>query len=62
MSKGVHKVFKTIVKKISQEMIPLGEYGSEFSHFIPEPRKFSEVKKNSRLNKETLAKGNYEGD
>ena len=26
-------------------MPPLGESGSEVSHFIPEPRKFSEVKK-----------------
>ena len=26
-------------------MPPLGESGSEVSHFIPEPRNFSEVKK-----------------
>ena len=26
-------------------MAPLGEYGSEISHFIPKPRKSSEVKK-----------------
>ena len=45
MGKGLHKVFKTVVKEISQDLIPLGESGSEFSHFIPEPRNFSEVKK-----------------
>ena len=36
-------MFKTVVKDISQDLTPLGEYGSEFSHFIPEPRNFSEV-------------------
>ena len=45
MGKGSHKAFKTFVKEISQELIPLGEYGSEVSHFIPEPRNFSEVTK-----------------
>ena len=43
MSKGLHKVFKTGVKKTSQDFPPLEEYGSEVSHFIPEPRTFSEV-------------------
>ena len=38
MVKGLHKVFSTLVKEISQELTPLGESGSEFSHFIPEPR------------------------
>ena len=28
-----------------QELTALGESGSEFSHFIPELRKFAEVKK-----------------
>ena len=28
-------------------MTPLGESGSEVSHFIPEPRNFAEVKKSS---------------
>ena len=45
MGKGLHKVFKTIVKDISQDLPPLGESGSEVSHFIPEPRNFAEVKK-----------------
>ena len=45
MSKGLHKVFKTVVKDISQSLTHLGESGSEVSHFIPEPRNFSEVKK-----------------
>ena len=45
MGKGLHKVFSTVVKEIFQELIALGESGSEFSHFIPEPRNFSEVTK-----------------
>ena len=45
MGKCLHKVFSTVVKKISQELTPLGESGSEVSHFIPEPRNFAEVKK-----------------
>ena len=44
MGKGLHKVFKTMVKDISQDLPPLGESGSEVSHFIPEPRNFAEVK------------------
>ena len=44
MGKGLHKVFKTVVKEILQELLLLGESGSAFSHFIPEPRNFSEVK------------------
>ena len=44
MRKGLHKVFSTFVKEISQELITLGESGSEVSHFIPIPRNFSEVK------------------
>ena len=45
MGKGLHKVFSTFVKEILQELIPLGESGSEVSHFIPEPRNFAEVTK-----------------
>ena len=45
MGKGLHKVFSTVVKQISQELKSLGESGSEVPHFIPEPRKFAEVKK-----------------
>ena len=43
MDKGLHKVFKTFLKEISQELTPLRESDSEVSHFIPEPRNFSEV-------------------
>ena len=43
--KGLHKVFSMVVKEIFQELTPLGESGSEVSHFIPEPRNFSEVTK-----------------
>ena len=45
MGKGLHKVFKTVVKYISQELPPLGESGSEVPHFIPEPKYFAEVTK-----------------
>ena len=45
MGKGLHKVFSTVVKEISQELKALGESGSEVSHFIPDPRNFSEVTK-----------------
>ena len=44
MGKGLHKLFNTVVKEISQELTPLEEFGSEFYHFIPEPRNFAEVK------------------
>ena len=45
MGKCLHKVFSTVVKEISQELTPLGESGSEVSHFIPDPRNFAEVTK-----------------
>ena len=35
MGKYLHKVFKNIVKDILQDFPPLGESGSEVSHFIP---------------------------
>ena len=47
VGKGLHNIFKTVVKDISKHLPPLGEYGSEVSYFIPEPRNFSEVKKMS---------------
>ena len=45
MGKGLHKVFKNVVKYIQQYLLPLRESSSEVSHFIPEPRNFSEVTK-----------------
>ena len=45
MGKGLHKVFSTVVKDISQELTPLVESSSEVSHFILDPRKFAEVNK-----------------
>ena len=48
MGKGLHKVFSTVVKDISRELTPLGESGSEVSHFIPEPINFVEVTKLSK--------------
>ena len=43
MGKGLHKIFLTVVKDISHELTRLGEYGSEVSHFIPEPINICEV-------------------
>ena len=45
MGKGLHKVFSTIVKDISQELTNFGETGSEVSHFIPKTRNFAGVTK-----------------
>ena len=45
MVKGLHKIFGTVVKEILQEFTALGESGSEFYHFIPEPRNFAEETK-----------------
>ena len=45
MGKSLHKVFSTVVKEISQELTPLGESGSEVSHYITEPKNFAEVTK-----------------
>ena len=47
MGKGLHKVFKTFVKYIPQDLPPLGESGSEVSHFIPEPRNISKPNEQS---------------
>ena len=44
MGKGLNKVFKTVVKELSQDLL-LAEYGSEISHIIPEPRNLDEVTK-----------------
>ena len=35
MGKGLHKVFLSVVKEISQELTPLEKSRSEVSHFIP---------------------------
>ena len=43
MGKGLHKVFKTVVKDISQKLTPLDESGSELSYFIPDPRNFADL-------------------
>ena len=58
MGKGLHKVFKTVVKDISQYLPPMEESGSEVSHFIPETRNFSEVKKLSENIKKPWLKAN----
>ena len=35
MGKGLHRVFRTIISEILQELSNFGETGSEVSHFIP---------------------------
>ena len=45
VGKCLHKVFKTVVKDIPQDLQPLGESDSEYSYFIPESRNFAEVNK-----------------
>ena len=58
MGKGLHKLFSTVVKEILQELIPMGESGSEVSHFILEPRNFAEVTKLSENIKKPWLKAN----
>ena len=43
MGKGLHRVFITIITEILQELTYFISFGSEVSHFIPEPRNFAEV-------------------
>ena len=43
MGKGLHKLFKEFVNELKNALPPLGELGSEESHFILEPRIFLEV-------------------
>ena len=43
MGKGLHKVFKTDVKDILQDLPTFGESISEVSYFITDPRNFVEV-------------------
>ena len=43
MGQVLHRVFKTVVKEISQDLPTLGESILEVSYFIPNPRNFSEV-------------------
>ena len=43
MGKVFHKVFNAVVNDISQVLPILGEYCSEVSYSIPEPRNFAEV-------------------
>ena len=58
MGKGLHKVFSTVVKEITQELTPFGKSGSEFSHFITGPRNFAEVTKLSENIKKPWLKAN----
>ena len=49
-------------KDISQELTFLEEFGSEVSHFIPEPGNFSEVKKLSDNIKKPWLKANTKAE
>ena len=59
MGKGLHKVFKTVIIEISEELTPLGESGLEVSHFIPVPRNFAEVAKLSENIKKPQQKATF---
>ena len=48
MGKFSHKVFKSVVKEISQDLLSLKSSGSEVFHVISEKRNFAEVTKLSR--------------
>ena len=52
--KGLHKVFSTTVKEILQELTPLGESGSEVSHFIPEPRSDESDRESIMMSKQDM--------
>ena len=43
MGKCLHKLFKVVINKSKNSLPNLRESGSEVSHFIPEPRNFTEV-------------------
>ena len=57
MGKSLHKVFKAVVNEILQVLPILGEYGSEVSYFIPDPRNFSEMTILSEDTKQPWLKG-----
>ena len=43
MGKVLHKLFNAVVNEILQALQIVGEFGSEVSYLIPEPRKFAEA-------------------
>ena len=45
MVKGLHKSFEAVVNELQNALPTLEESGSEVSHFISEPRNFSEVRR-----------------
>ena len=52
MDKGLHTVFKTVIKEVLKDLPTLGESGSEVFYIISEPRNFSEVTRLSeKINK-----------
>ena len=59
MGKYLHKVFKTVVKEIPQDLL-FGESGSEVFHFIQETRNFVEVTKLSDDTKKPWLKATQE--
>ena len=60
MGKLLHKVFKTSVKEILQDLPTLVESDSEVSYFIPYDRNFSEVTRLSDDIKKPWIKANQE--
>ena len=58
----LHKVFKAVVNEINNALPTLVESGSEVSHFITEPRYFSEVFRLTVDFKKGLVGSNFERD
>ena len=55
MGKVLHKVFRNVVKQISQDLL-LGEFVSEVAHFISEPRNFAEFTKLVKASQKKIKK------
>ena len=58
MGKGLHKLFKAVVNKLSKSLPIFGVSGSEVSCFIPQPRNFAEVTKLSEDMRKPWLKAN----
>ena len=58
MGKGLHKIFRSIIKKLNDTLYTFGELGSEVSHFIPET--IFRSHKITRRCQKGLAKRNFE--
>ena len=62
MGKVIHKLFKSVVKELNNELPNLGESGSEVSQFITEPSNLSEVAILPEDGQKVLVKSKFEID